>query len=267
MFVLFFVAMLASVLGTIAGFGGGIFIVPIMVMGFGVPIEGSIGVTALSLFPASLYSTFHNYRKQAIDVKLLVALEIPTVIGAFVGAQCTRLLPTQPLEMIFAAFLMILSYKMLKPSSPHSVFNKVISTLNSKKPILKKKDYHVSLWAAGFFGLLSGVIAGLFGIGGGILKTPVMIKVFNVPVKVATATALGMIVFTSLSSGLTHYVVGHVDHVLFLYCGGGFLAGAVIGGKLNVKIKDNSLKKVIAVSIFLAGLATITHVGAKKWFG
>ncbi|MBI2608892.1 MAG: sulfite exporter TauE/SafE family protein [Deltaproteobacteria bacterium] len=179
---LFLIAALVSSIGTLAGFGGGIFIVPIMVMGFDVPIEIAIGVTAFALFPSSLLSTYWNFRKQTVDFKLMWALEIPTICGAIIGAHFTSIIPTRPLEIIFSLFLMILSYKIMKPSNTHHPFSKAVSFLNSREPILKKQDYKVSLWTASLFGGLSGIVAGLFGIGGGILKTPIMINIFKVPV-------------------------------------------------------------------------------------
>ena len=228
-------------------------------MGFHIPIEIAIGVTALSLFPASLISTYWNVRKKTVDFKLMWALEIPTMIGAILGAHLTSLFPGRPLEIIFSLFLVILSYRMINPSLSQNAWTRMITTLNSKKPLIEKKDYKVSLWASSLFGGFSGVIAGLFGIGGGILKTPIMIHIFKVPVRIAVATALCMIVFTSLVSGLTHAYLGHVNFHLLLSCGGGFMVGALFGGKISVKMADPSLKKTIAVLILMAGIATLIH--------
>ena len=233
--------------------------VPLLVMGFKVPIEIAIGVTALALFPSSLLSTYLNVRRKTVDFKLMWALELPTIAGAILGAHCTSVLPARPLEIIFSFFLILLSYKIMKPSDAHHLLGQALSFLNSKKPIIKRQDYKVSLWAAGLFGALSGMVAGLFGIGGGVVKTPVMISIFKVPVKIATSTALCMIVFTSFTSGLTHYTLGHVTPDLLISCGGGFLVGALVGGEVGLKMMEYSLKKIIAVSIFMAGMAVLIH--------
>ncbi|MCB0418115.1 MAG: sulfite exporter TauE/SafE family protein, partial [Bdellovibrionales bacterium] len=112
---LFLISALVASLGTIAGFGGGIFLVPIMVMGFNVPINHAIGVTALSLFPSSLLSTIVNLRNKNIDFKLMLALELPTLVGAVLGAHLTSLLPTKRLEIVFAGFLIFLSWRLFRP--------------------------------------------------------------------------------------------------------------------------------------------------------
>lgn len=256
---LFLLSMLVSSIGTLAGFGGGIFMVPIMVMGFDVPIETAIGVTALSLFPSSILSTIMNLKNQSIDFKLMWSLELPTILGAIFGAHLTALIPARPLEIVFSFFLIFLAYKVIKPSKSPTALTRGIVFLNSKEPILKRQGYQVSLWAASFFGSVSGVVAGLFGIGGGVLKTPIMLNVFKVPIRTATATALCMIVLTSFVSGVTHYSLGHVDRDLLLSSGSGFFVGAFVGSKFGLKITEHSLKKVVAASIFMAGVATAIH--------
>ncbi|MCB0405841.1 MAG: sulfite exporter TauE/SafE family protein [Bdellovibrionales bacterium] len=256
---LFLISALVASLGTIAGFGGGVFLVPIMVMAFQVPISHAIGVTALSLFPASLLSTLVNLKNKNIDFKLMLALELPTLLGAVLGARLTSLVPTKPLEFVFAGFLIFLSWRLFRPRLNSGHVSQTIRKLNSFEPALRSASYRVSFFAATLFGLLAGVLAGLFGIGGGILKTPIMLQVFNVPVRIATGTALCMIVFTSLGSGLTHWQLGHVTPSLLLPCASGFLAGALFGQLLGIRLTDNAITKTVGFSIALAGAAVLVH--------
>lgn len=257
---IFIIAAGVSALGTMAGFGGGIFVVPIMVMGFGIPIEVAIGVTALSLFPSSLLSTIWNTKKKLIDFKLMWSLEVPTIFGAIVGAKLTKLIPTQPLEITFSVFLLFLAWKMnSKKVKKMGLLGRMVQWLNRQPPVMKASDYKISVWAATFFGAVSGILAGLFGIGGGILKTPVMLNVFHVPVRTATATAICMITFTSLSSGITHWQLGNVELNLLAATAGGFFFGAFLGNWYGVKLQDETLRKLIAGSIALAGTSVLLH--------
>lgn len=257
--VLFFICGSAALLGTIAGFGGGIFVVPTMVIALGFPIEVAIGVTALSLFPSSLLSSLWNWKNKNIDFKLALLLEPPTVIGAVLGAILTSWLPTRPLEMIFSLFLLFLSYKMRTPPGQPSLWTPLMKKLNDLKPQLQNDTYKVSCFSAALFGVSAGVLAGLFGIGGGILKTPLMLNVFRVPVRTATATSLAMIVVTSLISGLTHLKLGHVNMVILPFAMGGFLFGAFLGLFIGVRLKDEMIRKFIALSLALAAGSTFIH--------
>lgn len=258
-FLILFICALVSFLGTMAGFGGGIFIVPILVMGFKIPIEIAIGVTAISLFPSSLLSTIWNMKKNIIDFKLMIALEIPTIIGAIIGAKLTSAISPRPLEIIFSLFLLFMAYKTMWPSKKANFFTELIKWLNNKGLQIKNNNYTVSLYSASIFGILAGILAGLFGIGGGILKTPIMINIFKVPIRVATSTALCMIVFTSFSSGITHWRLGHVTGELLGYVASGFFLGALIGMVVNSKVTDGGIKKLIAFSMSIAGLSVFIH--------
>lgn len=261
-YLLFLVCGLASLLGSLAGFGGGIFVVPLMVMGFNIPIEVAIGITAICLFPSSLISTLANWRSNNIDFRMAVLLEVPTMIGAFAGAVLTSYLPTKPLEIIFAFFLIFLSWRMFHPvkaDAPLTALGRFVLWINHFKPHLQHRPYQVGYWAAGIFGTLAGVLAGLLGIGGGILKTPLILKVFKAPMRTATATSLCMIVFTSLISGSTHFSLGHFDIDVFIPAVSGFIAGALYGAWIGVKLKDQMIGKIISFSILLAGFATLAH--------
>lgn len=255
---LFIISFLVCALGTMVGLGGGIFIVPILVIAFKFPIEMAVGATAMALFPSSLMSTIFNLRRKTVDIKLAICLEIPTMVGAVLGAYLTSLIPSGPLEVIFGLFLLFLGFKTAsKAKEEKGAFARLIEWLNGLKPRLIEGNYNVSLFSASIFGVTAGMIAGLFGIGGGVIKTPVMLGVFKVPVRVATSTSLFMITFTSLSAGYTHYKLGHVGTSVLLPVVSGFVSGAIGGNLLGVRLKDESIKKLIAASIGLAGIAVI----------
>lgn len=248
------------------GLGGGIFIVPILVIAFKFPIEMAVGATAIALFPSSLMSTIFNLIRKSVDIKLAVCLEIPTILGAVIGAYLTSIIPSAPLEIVFGLFLIFLGLKTGSGKTREKgIFLRLIDWLNNLKPQLIKGHYNVSLPSATLFGVFAGIVAGMFGIGGGVIKTPVMLNVFKVPVKVATSTSLFMITFTSMSAGFTHYRLGHVDMQIVAPVVSGFVSGAIGGNLLGIRLKDESVKKLIAFSIGLAGLAVIAHRAFSLW--
>ncbi|MGE0529514.1 MAG: TSUP family transporter, partial [Bdellovibrionales bacterium] len=124
-------------------------------------------------------------------------------------------------------------------------------------------SYNVGAGAAVLFGSLSGLLAGLFGIGGGFLKTPVMIRVFGMPVRVAVATALFMIVFTSTAASVTHTSLGHLSWPIALPLVAGFAFGAAMGNLMKRRISDARTEKLIAAALFLAGLSMLVHALGK----
>lgn len=262
LFLIFIISIAVSTLGTIAGFGGAVFLVPILMLFFGYPLEVAIGSVIVALVPSSALSTFFNFRRSAIDFKVGTLLEVPTVFGTLLGAVLVAVIPVFPLKITFSVFVLFMGFLMLKSkstktSSESSFFEK----LNKTKPsfIIKNRKrfaaYQVSLWSIGFFGFITGILAGLFGVGGGFMKTPIMIKVFKIPYRIATSTALYMIMITSFFGTLSHYFLGHIIFEKAIPVVIGFLIGAIMGKFINKKITSKILERLIALALILAGIA------------
>jgi hypothetical protein len=107
--------------------------------------------------------------------------------------------------------------------------------------------------------MIAGMMAGLFGIGGGFLKTPIMVNVFGIPPSVAAATALFMIVFTSLTGSISHYMLGHINFTYSLPIVAGFIVGAFVGNHFNLKISEKTLARLIGFGLVLAGVAVLLN--------
>lgn len=259
-------ATLVSAIGSLAGFGGGVFIVPALVMILKTPIEVAIGVTALSLLPSSFLTSWFNLKAGNLNLKLLGLIVLPLIIGAPIGAMVTQSLDAKPLQMIFALFLLLLSTKFLSRSklnkaTDHKVTtNTWISFVMKLPPLLKTETSLLSIPLVLMLSLFSGFLAGLLGIGGGVLVTPILIFIARVSVRTATATAVCSVLFTSLSSGVSHFHLGHFDYYVFCHTAIGFTAGAVIAKKLSLKINDQILLKTIGFSLVACATALLVNL-------
>tara|TARA_R110000868_G_scaffold154736_1_gene380917 strand:+ start:36832 stop:37572 length:741 start_codon:yes stop_codon:yes gene_type:complete len=230
-----------SFLGTLVGLGGGVFMVPLLVLVAGFPLPMAVGSVALALFPSALISTINNGRLKKIDYKSAVKLEIPTIVGAWLGATLTAILPVRPLEFIFSAFIMFMAWQM-----------------RHKKETGKFVERFNNLPGTSFLGMLSGILAGLFGVGGGILKTPILLKVFKLSAKRAAATSLAMIMVTAIVSSLKHWQLGHIDERA-LPVVIGFASGSILGNIFGKKISDKNIQTTLSIAMFLAALAVLIH--------
>lgn len=262
---LILLGLLISLYGSIVGFGGGIFMVPILVAVFGYSLDIAAGTAMISLVPSSLISTYLNRKKGQVDFKMGILLEIPTIVGVVLGSFILTYFSAKGnlliLEIIFAIMILLIGasffYKRKKEVDEHDTF---FYKLNKLKPrfVIKNAQnfvaYRVSLYMALFFGLISGALAGLFGVGGGFMKTPIMLKVFKIPVKIAAATALFMIVITSITGSVMHSLQGHILFEKSWPVVLGFTLGAIAGYKLNTHLKEAFLEKLIGVSLITAGL-------------
>ncbi len=253
-----------GVIGVIGGFGGGVFIVPILILVFVYPIEEAVANSLVALFLPSILATFRNYRRKEVNFKLGLIFEIPTAIGAFIGANLTVILPSDLFKIIFGLIASLMAIFMLKDyraqDLPSKTRGKWIKQLLQIGPQLTSntdgESYRVSFFTLALTGLFIGVSAGMLGIGGGWIKTPLMILGFGIPPHIATATATFMIVITSAVGGITHILFGHVT-ILFIPLTIGLLIGSEIGSRIRPRIRSEQISLVVIISLFIIGFIMI----------
>ncbi len=259
------IGIIVSAFGSITGFGGGIFMVPILVIAFHIPITSAIGAVSVALFPLAFISSIYNHREQMIDYTAGILLEIPTVVGAVFGALLTSWIPIKKLEFIFAFFVFFMGIQMMiKEKKEETKITDWFNKMNKVPPSFERKTetgtYHFSALMTTSFGIMAGTVAGMFGVGGGFLKGPIMIKVFKIPARIAASTALFMIIFTSLTSSITHYYLGHIHLRYALPVSLGYIIGAFVGNRFNKKTSDENLKTIIGVALLLAGFTILYNI-------
>lgn len=263
---IFFFAILFSAFGTLVGFGGGIFMLPLLIIFFRVPIDIAVGSVILALLPGSIISTYFNARLKKIDYLAGILMEIPTIVGTVVGSLLTSIIPLFILEIffsIFVSFVGIYTYQKIGKVNIHASRNSIFFKLNKIGPRIVKRSesgaYRISFIVAFSFGFIAGMIAGLFGVGGGFLKTPIMVNVFNIPPSIATATAIFMIIFTSITGSASHYFLGHINFTYSIPIVAGFIVGAIVGNHLNIKISERFLAKLIGIGLVFAGFCVLLN--------
>ncbi len=270
---LILVGLLVSAFGTMVGFGGGVFIVPILIIFFQYPIGEAIGSSMSAMVPAALIASFFNYREKNIDYLVATLIQFPAMGGTVLGAFLVAFLPVLEMQFTFAFFVIIVSFYLLGTpnKSTYSLRHSGMMYRMSHLPtsfirINRQKHlaYRLNGSLVAFFGFLTGTIAGLLGIGGGFLQTPVMIKIFRMPAKIATSTSLFILLVTSLTGFFTHYWLGHVVWEKCLPLMLGFALGAAVGQFLK-KIESYlpRLDYLIGAGLFLAGLVLIINAISK----
>ncbi len=256
---IFLFSILVSGFGSIVGFGGGVFMIPILTLVFGYPIKIAIGCVIISLLPASIISSIFNANNKNIDYKTAFILEIPTIFGTVLGAYLTNILPVKAVEIVFSTIVGIIGYRMILTSKEmKKKFSKdsVLYKLNRIGPSVIRKTrfgvYKINIFLSSIFGLLSGSIAGFLGIGGGFIKVPVMTEIFLMPIFTASSTALFMILVTSITGSASHYFLGHIVFENAIPVVLGFTIGAFLGNFINTNITEKTLKIMIGIALVLA---------------
>jgi uncharacterized protein len=274
-FIIFVVGALVSGFGTIIGFGGGVFMVPILIIFFGYNIEIAIGATMSALVPASIIASVFNLRDRSIDYVVGSLIQFPAVAGTVLGAFMVAFLPVTELQVIFALFVLVVGGFMVAPKQQEDTRHSGMMYRIRRAPttfIRKNRAKHLAYRLNGgvvsVFGFASGIIAGLFGIGGGFLQTPMMIKLFRMPSQIATSTSLFILVITSFTGFISHYLLGNVLWSRSLPLMAAFALGAIGGNILKSRrTQPKSIEKLIGIGLLLAGLGVILNLLIRSNFG
>lgn len=275
-FLIFLVGVLVSAFGTYIGFGGGVFMVPILIIFFGFNIEIAIGSTMSAMVPGAIIASLFNYRDKSIDYLVGTLIQLPAVVGTILGAFLVASLPVSELQLAFALFVLAVGGFMVssKPQKQDMRQTGMMYRIRRaptsfiRKNKAKQMAYRLNAGLVTLFGFGSGIMAGLFGIGGGFIQTPMMIKLFRIPYQIATSTSLFILVITSCTGLLSHFLLGNVIWSRSLPLILGFAFGAFGGNIFKRKMPQaQNMERLIGIGLFLAGFGVIVNLLIKASFG
>lgn len=254
-------SVLAGLIGAIFGLGGGIIIIPSLTLLFGYPMQLAIGASLIAVIASSTGAATHYVDQGLTNIRLAMVLEVATTLGAVIGALIAVYLNQAVLAFAFALILIYAAYYMLtKPESvctcpPGPCGPLDLSCSYVDKAEGKEIEYGVKQLGKGMVASAgAGGISGLLGVGGGIIKVPVMNLWMGVPMRAACATSNFMIGVTALAGAIVHYGYGDVVPVLAAVVAVGVFAGASVGTRLADRLCGPNLKKSFAVILALVSL-------------
>jgi len=258
-------AMVAGFLGALTGLGGGVVIVPLLTLVFGVDIHYAIGAALVSVIATSSGAAAAYVREGYSNVRVGMFLEIATTVGALVGAALVLHLRVSVISIIFGVVLLYSAYASMTEHDEHASTNagpdriatwlKMDSTYPTENRL---ESYHVRGVPQGF-GLMfvAGVLSGLLGIGSGAVKVLAMDKAMKLPFKVSTTTSNFMIGVTAAAGAGVYLRRGYIDPGLAMPVMLGVLAGSLIGARLLARARVKVLRMVFSAVIAVLALEMI----------
>lgn len=253
-------AFAAGLLGALTGLGGGIVIVPLLVLVFKVNIHYASGASLISVIATSSGAAAAYVREGYSNVRIGMFLEVATTLGAVFGAFIVALVSPAAIAIIFGIVLLFSSYLSLRkqPSTrgthPPDRLAAVLR-LNGDYPTPQgKKTYNVRRVPIGFLVChAAGILSGLLGIGSGALKVLGMDQAMEIPFKVSTATSNFMIGVTAAASAGIYFHRGYVDPSLAMPVMLGVLSGAFVGARVLPGAGTRYLRLLFSLAIVVLG--------------
>jgi uncharacterized membrane protein YfcA len=239
----------AGAFGSLLGLGGGLLIVPLLTIGFGLPLREAVGVSLVCVIVTSSASAGVFLERRQANLRLGMVLELFTATGAIAGGLVAFLLDEQVLAALFAVVLVYVAFTMVRRG--HADEGPEPETaVGADGPFGAVHRFPAGI--AGSVG--AGVISALLGVGGGIVKVPVMHLVMGVPLRVATATSNLMIGITASASAFVYLFRGGIDvHAVGPTAVGVFIGatlGSRYGRRVNVRLLRWLFVGVLAFTAF-----------------
>ncbi len=256
-------ALAAGSLGAIAGIGGGIIIVPLLNQVVGVDIKHAIGTSLAATIATSCIGSSVYLRKGITNLRLAFFLEPTAIIGSVTGATLVGVLEPRLLKLLFAIALLYTALTMIKGKKvreanliPEDDYGKSFLDGNYYDEYYKKVFYYRPLnkIPALILNTGAGIVSGMLGLGGGIVKVPIMNLLMRVPIKVASATSNFMIGFTAASGTIIHLKLGNVEPMLVAAVVLGIYIGSLYAAKRMVGLNPTFIRLIFAILLILSAL-------------
>ena len=236
------------------GGGGGFYFVPVLTLLFNVRTQVAVSTSLAAIIPTTISASISHYRHGNLNVAIGTLFGIGGIIGAWLGAYISSLMPPNLLQKVFGVFMLIMGLQM---------------TFSAKKRLRRgKQEYEPAFMQLSwykviltlFFGLLSGTMAGLFGLSG----TPPVIAglyILELPVNMVVGTSVFALLFNSISGLAGHLMLGQFDWRLALFLSLGAAVGAFLGPMWLGRIKRETLERIYGpifiIPICLLGILMI----------
>jgi uncharacterized protein len=270
---LFPLGLLVGAFGTLIGAGGGFILVPILLLMY--PSETTEQIASISLavvFFNALSGSLAYARMKRIDYKSGIIFSIATIPGAILGALSTAHVPRRIFDLLFGVMMIAAGvYLWVSHRDEHGVS----SSAKDKRPAHKvgsrwvertlvdaegtQYRYCFDLWLGIFLSVFVGFISSLLGVGGGFIHVPVLNRLLNFPIHVATATSHFVLAIMALTGTIVHIVQGSFVHGArrTIILGVGVLIGAQAGARLSNRVGGKIIMRGLAIALAFVGIRLI----------
>ncbi len=247
---------LAGFLGALTGLGGGVVIVPMLTLLFGVDLRYAVGASIVSVIATSSGAAAAYVREGFSNIRIGMFLEIATTFGALGGAFLHSRLSTGAIAVVFGIVLLYSAWQAVRPpvTPPTSAGPDRISARLGLSGSFPEGDqirsYEARKVPTGF-GLMAiaGALSGLLGIGSGAMKVLAMDRIMRIPFKVSTTTSNFMIGVTAAASAGVFLYRGLIVPDLAMPVILGVLAGSMAGARVLLRARAAKLRVVFSVVI------------------
>ena len=245
---------LFGIISSIAGIGGGVFFVSLMLLLFLIPINVAIDTSAFIILISSGAGFLIYFKEERLHIKQVAIFSSFSILGSIVSTLLFTFIDLDEtiLKILFATTILIAGINMAYKALKSRRFNPSQEEFENNF-VLHHHDYQTNLKKSIPLFFLAGFTANLLGIGGGIINTPALHIILLYPIHNATAISTGIIFFTAIYNTIAKSIVGQINYLFGILIGVGAISGSIFGAKISGKIPKSHLQFLVAA--VLMGLA------------
>jgi hypothetical protein len=271
---LFIASFVASALGGVLGMASGIFVVPILVIAFGLDIREAIAASLVSVIACSCGSAAPFLKERLTHVRLAIVLETATTLGALTGVFFIGRIPTAYLYGLFALILALSARQMLVrrvvvvAATDAQGWADRLRLHSSFPDRATRQDvpYQVGRVPLGLVVMYgAGLMSALLGIGSGVLKIPAMDMALGLPIKVSSATSNFMIGVTAAASAGAYFARGDINIRIAAPVALGSVVGALAGTRVLFNVPADKLRVLFVVVLSLLAIQMLVSSCGISW--
>ncbi|MEO6774046.1 MAG: sulfite exporter TauE/SafE family protein [Kofleriaceae bacterium] len=258
----------AGLLGARIGIGGGIVLVPALVLGFGLDPKIAIATSLFAVIATSTAAGSVYVGRGLTNTRVAIALEVATSFGGLAGGVLAVMIPSRALAGVFGIVMGVTSLLMFRRAGGHDAGTLEPGPMREgyEEPGQLAGSYYDDrrgglvhyrakrVAAGSAIALLAGAVSGMLGVGGGFLKVPAMNVAMDIPITVAIATSNFMVGVTAAASIFVYYGRGYVHPVLVAPVVLGVIAGALASSKNSTKANPAGLKRLLATILVVVAI-------------
>lgn len=259
----------AAILGSMLGLGGGVFLVPIFTLFFGVDQKLAIGASAVAVVTNSVVGSSVHLRSRFTNVRLAMLLQVTTATGAIAGALVAISVNERVVNVIFGLVLVYAAASMAVRRA-QSVAAATMGAdpwrlgASYRDPATGGTVRYVPTRVPAGIGVsgFAGVLSGMLGIGGGVIQVPAMNLLMRVPVKAAAGTSSFMVGITAVATTFVFYADGKIDPTIVVPAMIGIFVGSQTGSRLTRKLRTQNLVAFfVLILLYLGGSLILKAFG------
>ncbi|HEY8446111.1 MAG TPA: sulfite exporter TauE/SafE family protein [Thermomicrobiales bacterium] len=257
----------AAIVGSMLGLGGGVFLVPIFTLFFGVDQKIAIGASAVAVVTNSVVGSSVHLRSGFTNLRLAMLLQVTMASGALAGALVAVFAPERIINAIFGVVLVYAAASMalrrqsaVEATGPDPWQLGATFQDPASRRIVRYVPERVGM-GLGISGL-AGVISGMLGVGGGVIQVPAMNLLMRVPVKAAAGTSAFMVGITSVATAFVFYAEEKIDPRVVVPAMVGIFLGSQAGSRLTRRVRTQRLVLLfVIILLYLGGSLLLKAAG------